>query len=68
LIFFLLFVLQSLRPEIPSHCPALFASVMNQCWADDANSRPSFSQILAVLDNIDDDVNNWPTIPDKDAK
>jgi hypothetical protein len=58
---------KSLRPEIPAHCPEIFEVLMKECWADNANTRPSFRQILTVLDDIDSSANEWLPIPDKDG-
>jgi serine/threonine protein kinase len=36
-------------PEIPLHCPPIFAKLIEQCWHDDAIQRPSFMEIIAIL-------------------
>lgn len=58
---------KSLRPTIPSFCPDLLQSVMISCWADDANRRPSFKEILALIDEIPaESVASWEPLPDKE--
>ena len=59
---------KSLRPVIPEHCPELFRQLMTACWADDANARMSFKEILTFLDDIPAEApNTWPPLPDPSA-
>jgi serine/threonine protein kinase len=37
------------RPDLPPDCPAGYASLARACWADDPDSRPTFTQITATL-------------------
>jgi tRNA A-37 threonylcarbamoyl transferase component Bud32 len=39
------------RPEIPSWCPPELAKLIQMCWADDPNQRPSFNQIIEYLES-----------------
>ncbi|KAK9727320.1 hypothetical protein RND81_05G273600 [Saponaria officinalis] len=38
-----------LRPDIPTDCPQLLASLMLKCWNNCPSKRPPFSEILGVL-------------------
>lgn len=44
------------RPEIPKSCPASLAALMAQCWDKDPSVRPSFTQIISILEQITVDV------------
>ena len=39
-----------LRPGIPSDTPGFYASMMKLCWSEQAVERPSFSDVLEVID------------------
>lgn len=43
---------QKLRPNIPSSCPPAHARLIERCWHDEAESRPSFVEILAILSEM----------------
>ncbi|XP_053122768.1 mitogen-activated protein kinase kinase kinase 20 isoform X1 [Hemicordylus capensis] len=45
------------RLTIPSSCPESFAELMLQCWEADPKKRPSFKQIISVLDSMSNDSN-----------
>jgi serine/threonine protein kinase len=47
-----LIVWQKYRPKIPEDCPHSYAQLMQDCWDEDPNVRPSFEQILIRLDEI----------------
>ncbi len=38
------------RPPIPDSCDPKLASLMRRCWAEDPGSRPTFTEILTVLE------------------
>ena len=38
-----------LRPSIPNDCPAVLAKIMELCWRDDPDKRPSFTEIIRLL-------------------
>jgi len=40
---------QGLRPDIPSYCPDDYAELMQECWQDQPDDRPTFSNILKRL-------------------
>ena len=42
-------VCKGLRPTIPEDCPEAWSNLMRLCWSHDANSRPSFQQILHYI-------------------
>ena len=41
-----------LRPTLPATCPRILASLIEQCWASDPNSRPDFERICLELRHI----------------
>lgn len=43
-------VLSGVRPEIPADCPTLFAKVMRRCWHESPLRRPSFEDIVQLLE------------------
>nr|XP_056717438.1 mitogen-activated protein kinase kinase kinase 20 isoform X2 [Euleptes europaea] len=45
------------RLTIPSCCPRSFAELMHQCWEADPKKRPSFKQIISILDSMSNDSN-----------
>ncbi|XP_020666627.2 mitogen-activated protein kinase kinase kinase 20 isoform X1 [Pogona vitticeps] len=45
------------RLTIPSSCPGSFAELMHQCWEADPKKRPSFKQIISILDSMSNDSN-----------
>ena len=51
---------QHYRPKIPSNTPTSLAHLMEECWAPDPDSRPSFASIIERIDKIMVDI----AIPD----
>ncbi|XP_051705372.2 mitogen-activated protein kinase kinase kinase 20 isoform X2 [Oryctolagus cuniculus] len=49
------------RLTIPSSCPRSFAELLHQCWEADAKKRPSFKQIIAILESMRNDT----SLPDQ---
>ncbi|XP_067597618.1 mitogen-activated protein kinase kinase kinase 20 isoform X2 [Pseudorca crassidens] len=45
------------RLTIPSSCPRSFAELLHQCWEADAKKRPSFKQIISILESMSHDTN-----------
>ena len=43
---------EGMRPGIPTYCPQEIAELMEACWGNDADGRPSFPEILEVLKNL----------------
>ncbi|KAF1780267.1 Protein kinase, ATP binding site [Phytophthora cactorum] len=43
-------VLSGVRPPIPRACPRLFAKIMKRCWHDNPLRRPSFEDIVQLLE------------------
>lgn len=43
-------VLSGVRPRIPRDCPRLFAKIMKRCWHDNPLRRPSFEDIVQLLE------------------
>eukprot|EP00029_Vermamoeba_vermiformis_P007482 TRINITY_DN3255_c0_g1_i1.p1 TRINITY_DN3255_c0_g1~~TRINITY_DN3255_c0_g1_i1.p1 ORF type:complete len:543 (-),score=148.77 TRINITY_DN3255_c0_g1_i1:79-1707(-) len=44
-------VLKGERPQITESCDPVFKQLMEQCWLEDAEKRPSFRHIVDTLDN-----------------
>jgi len=40
------------RPSIPSYCHPSLEKLINKCWANDPNERPSFREILDSLESL----------------
>lgn len=40
------------RLEKPEHCKREMYNIMYYCWDRDPNQRPSFSELVCLLDNI----------------
>ena len=48
------FVVQmGLRPPQPDNCPAEVWALVASCWAEKADDRPTFKEVLDVLDSFD---------------
>ncbi|XP_060683285.1 mitogen-activated protein kinase kinase kinase 20-like isoform X1 [Hemiscyllium ocellatum] len=43
------------RLTIPKGCPASFAELLHQCWETDPKKRPSFKQVLGILEIMSHD-------------
>jgi len=41
------------RPTIPENVPFVWTQLIKQCWAQKPDSRPSFIEILGILDSIE---------------
>jgi len=41
---------KGLRPEIPETCHSFYKSVMEKCWNEDSNQRPSFEQVVEDIE------------------
>ena len=48
-----LVVIKDHRLPIPQGCPEALESLMQQCWQSEPRNRPTFKQILTLLDQID---------------
>ena len=40
------------RPELPADTPRALRSLITGCWAQKPQTRPTFREILALLDKI----------------
>lgn len=45
-------VMQGLRPEIPQYVISDVATLIQDCWVDNPDDRPSFSSILETLEQL----------------
>jgi len=43
---------KNLSPTIPQNCPPQMVDIIQLCFSRDTSQRPSFKQILAVLDVV----------------
>ncbi|KAK8880769.1 hypothetical protein M9Y10_003457 [Tritrichomonas musculus] len=39
------------RPDIPEYLPDVYKNLIERCWAQDPNDRPSFKEIKTILQN-----------------
>jgi len=44
------------RPPIPDDCPPLLRSLMVDCWAADPADRPEFSEVVARIDGVIEEI------------
>ncbi|EFA81967.1 protein kinase [Heterostelium album PN500] len=51
---------EGLRPPIPRNCPPDFVALMTDCWAENADSRPSMETVLNKLEALE--VTGWPDL------
>mmetsp|Transcript_18618 Transcript_18618/g.39994 ORF Transcript_18618/g.39994 Transcript_18618/m.39994 type:complete len:707 (-) Transcript_18618:573-2693(-) len=55
---------QGLRPDIPKHVDERIAALIRSCWAPVADQRPSFEQIVGVLQSMMDSLTRpMPPMP-----
>jgi len=47
---------EGIRPPVPAYCPAEWATLMTQSWAQNADERPSFEDILDRLSALETQV------------
>jgi hypothetical protein len=45
-------VREELRPAIPKYCPPAYTDLMTACWAPKQERRPSFTDIISVLEKM----------------
>jgi hypothetical protein len=43
-------VMKGERPQIDEHCDPVFKQLMEQCWREDPDKRPTFKVIVETLD------------------
>jgi len=46
------FVVEGNREKISKDCPKEFKELIEKCWSQDVNDRPSFSDIITILERI----------------
>lgn len=44
--------MQQERPALPEDIPPELAYIIQSCWVEDSNMRPSFSQIIRMLNEF----------------
>ncbi|GMH40072.1 hypothetical protein BSKO_07976 [Bryopsis sp. KO-2023] len=49
-------VQKDLRPDLPSNCPGNLAQIMRRCWDKQPANRPSFRELLPLLQEMYDEV------------
>lgn len=45
-------ILEGFRPTVPADCPPPYRQLMEQCWQENPEARPSFFQICTDLDKM----------------
>lgn len=45
-------VQHGLRPPVPAETPAMLAEVMHKCWHKSPAARPSFTELVPVLQQL----------------
>ncbi|PKA56034.1 Serine/threonine-protein kinase HT1 [Apostasia shenzhenica] len=50
------FLVQNMRPIIPSDCPVALRALIEQCWSSLPEKRPEFSEIVKVLEQFESTV------------
>ena len=53
------------RPTIPTKCPTSLKNLMERCWHKDASERPSFKEIIKIVNEIIIDVSVTDSIGNK---
>jgi len=56
-------VISGKRPAIPKDCPEDFAELIQDCWQNDPTARPSFSEIIEILNGIRNSASSNGLIP-----
>ncbi|GAM19521.1 hypothetical protein SAMD00019534_026960 [Acytostelium subglobosum LB1] len=51
---------EGLRPPVPRSCPPEFVTLMTDCWAENADNRPSMEVALMRMEAVD--VTGWPDV------
>jgi hypothetical protein len=51
-------VVRGTRPSAPDDCPPEIAEVMNRCWHEDQHARPSFDDVLPLLEKAQERLRN----------
>jgi len=55
-------ICEGVRPSLPIHDLPQYDLLLNACWAQESSSRPSFTEILRRLDEIELIIDNNPII------
>jgi len=45
-------IITGLRPTIPATCPQRFSALISQCWDAQPTARPSFDEIVTVIEEM----------------
>eukprot|EP01129_Flabellula_baltica_P011729 TRINITY_DN5184_c0_g1_i1.p1 TRINITY_DN5184_c0_g1~~TRINITY_DN5184_c0_g1_i1.p1 ORF type:complete len:1792 (+),score=310.50 TRINITY_DN5184_c0_g1_i1:31-5376(+) len=54
------------RPSLPYYCPHIYSELVEKCWDDNMNERPSFREIVDYLLKMRDILAPLLNIPDED--
>ncbi|CAG8536766.1 17240_t:CDS:2, partial [Racocetra fulgida] len=49
---------KGLRPSIPKHVPKLVADLINRCWNDQPEERPTSEKICDTISNWNNEIKN----------
>jgi serine/threonine protein kinase len=47
---------RGVRPPIPDTCPSNVADIMSRCWDANPDVRPSFAQVVKMLEQAQDEL------------
>jgi len=54
------------RPTIPNSCPSLLSSLISSCWDENPEVRPSATEMLTQLEQIETDfqqnIEKWESV------
>lgn len=56
-------IIDGLRPSIPSECATPFKNLVEQCWANEPDDRPRFTEIVKSLEIMIVDSSSWNSFP-----
>ncbi|KAF9606610.1 hypothetical protein IFM89_027045 [Coptis chinensis] len=53
--------LKNARPSLPPQCPVAFSYLIRRCWSSNPKSRPSFDEIVSLLESYTEAFEQDPT-------
>lgn len=55
---------KGLRPQLPKHVPPVLIGIMQDCWEEEPDQRPSFKTVIQRLQNVSSSIRNMDEIVD----
>ena len=46
-------MMEGLRPAIPPECPDVYRNIMESCWDEDTDVRPTFEELISTVGKIE---------------